>query len=70
MLIHGGFWKAEYGLELMDALAADLVARGWAAWNIEYRRLGNGGGVPYTLDDVGAAIDHLDQLPASTSRGW
>ena len=63
VLIHGGFWKAEYGLELMDALAADLVARGWAAWNIEYRRLGNGGGVPYTLDDVGAAIDHLDQLP-------
>jgi acetyl esterase/lipase len=63
VLIHGGFWKAEYGLELMDALAADLTARGWAAWNIEYRRLGNGGGVPYTLDDVAAAIDHLDQLP-------
>ena len=63
MLIHGGFWKADYGLELMDALCADLAARGWAAWNIEYRRLGNGGGVPFTLDDVGAAIDHLDQLP-------
>ena len=63
VLIHGGFWKAEYDLALMDALCADLVARGWAAWNIEYRRLGNGGGVPYTLDDVGAAIDHLDQLP-------
>src|SRR4051812_50216981 len=47
----------------MDALCADLAARGWAAWNIEYRRLGNGGGVPFTLDDVGAAIDHLDQLP-------
>ena len=63
VLIHGGFWKAEYGLELMDALADDLTARGWAAWNIEYRRLGNGGGVPDTLDDVSAAIDHLDQLP-------
>jgi acetyl esterase/lipase len=63
VLIHGGFWKAEYGLELMDALAADLTARGWAAWNIEYRRLGNGGGVPHTLDDVGSAIDHLAELP-------
>jgi acetyl esterase/lipase len=63
VLIHGGFWKAEYGLELMDALCADLAGRGWAAWNIEYRRLGNGGGVPCTLDDVGAAIDHLDRLP-------
>lgn len=59
VLIHGGFWKAQYGLELMDALAEDLAARGWAAWNIEYRRLGNGGGVPETLDDVGAAIDRL-----------
>ncbi|MDA0165919.1 alpha/beta hydrolase [Solirubrobacter ginsenosidimutans] len=63
VLIHGGFWKAEYGLELMDALCADLASRGWAAWNIEYRRLGNGGGVPFTLDDVGAAIDHLSELP-------
>jgi acetyl esterase/lipase len=63
VLIHGGFWKAEYGLELMDALCADLASGGWAAWNIEYRRLGNGGGVPFTLDDVGAAIDHLRELP-------
>jgi acetyl esterase/lipase len=63
VLIHGGFWKAEYGLELMDALCADLASRGWAAWNIEYRRLGNGGGVPYTLEDVAAAIDHLAELP-------
>ena len=62
VLIHGGFWKAEYGLDLMDALAADLASRGWAAWNIEYRRLGNGGGVPETLDDVGAAIDALADL--------
>jgi len=62
VLIHGGFWKAQYGLDLMDALAEDLAARGWAAWNIEYRRLGNGGGVPHTLDDVGAAIDRLAEL--------
>jgi acetyl esterase/lipase len=62
VLIHGGFWKAEYGLELMAPLAEDLAARGWAAWNIEYRRLGNGGGVPATLEDVGAAIDHLAEL--------
>jgi acetyl esterase/lipase len=63
VLIHGGFWRDRYDLTLMYALAEDLASRGWAAWNIEYRRLGNGGGVPYTLDDVSAAIDHLDQLP-------
>jgi acetyl esterase/lipase len=62
VLIHGGFWKALYGLDLEVALAEDLAARGWAAWNIEYRRLGNGGGVPETLDDVGAAIDALADL--------
>jgi acetyl esterase/lipase len=61
--IHGGFWKATYDLSLMHALCMDLAARGWAVWNIEYRRLGNGGGVPRTLEDVGAAIDHLADLP-------
>ena len=59
VLIHGGFWKALYGLDLEVALAEHLAGRGWAAWNIEYRRLGNGGGMPETLDDVGAAIDAL-----------
>jgi acetyl esterase/lipase len=68
VLLHGGFWKAEYDLTLMDALCEDLARRGWAAWNVEYRRLGNGGGVPETLDDVSAAIDFLATLPVDTSR--
>ena len=68
VLIHGGFWKDQYGLDLMEPLAEDLAARGWAAWNIEYRRLGNGGGVPETLDDVSAAIDLLADLPVDRSR--
>lgn len=62
VLIHGGFWKAAYDLSLMDALSVDLTARGWAVWNIEYRRIGDGGGVPRTLDDVSAAIDALADL--------
>lgn len=66
VVVHGGFWRARYGLELMNALCADLTGRGWAAWNLEYRRLGrrSGGGVPATLDDVAAAIDHLAALDA------
>ena len=52
----------------MDALCADLAERGWAAWNVEYRRLGNGGGVPETLEDVSAAIDFLAELRVDTSR--
>jgi acetyl esterase/lipase len=68
VLIHGGFWKDQYGLDLMVPLAEDLAARGWAAWNIEYRRMGNGGGVPETLEDVSAAIDLLAELPVDRSR--
>ena len=49
----------------MRALAADLVERGWAVWNIEYRRVGNGGGWPETFADVAAAIDRLDGLHPS-----
>jgi acetyl esterase/lipase len=66
VVIHGGFWKAQYGRKLMHPLCRDLVARGWAAWNLEYRRLGreSGGGWPNTFDDLGAGIDHLRVLDA------
>jgi acetyl esterase/lipase len=60
VVIHGGFWKAAYDLSLGRPLAADLVEKGWATLNIEYRRVGIGGGVPSTLDDVRAAIATLD----------
>jgi acetyl esterase/lipase len=66
VLVHGGCWRQRYDRHLMDALAADLAARGWAAWNIEYRRVGlrAGGGWPETGADVAAAIDHLAELDA------
>jgi acetyl esterase/lipase len=59
VLIHGGFWRAQYGLDLMVPLAVDLIERGYAVLNIEYRRVGSGGGFPETLNDVAAAIDVL-----------
>ena len=63
-MIHGGFWRARHGRKQSRPLCADLAARGWAAWNVEYRRLGDGGGFPRTLDDVAAAVDHLTEVPA------
>jgi acetyl esterase/lipase len=63
VLIHGGFWRRRYGRELEGGIARDLVARGWAVWNIEYRRLGGGGGWPATFDDVRAAIEALPPRP-------
>jgi acetyl esterase/lipase len=64
ILIHGGSWSARYGRIVMRGLIADLCRRGWAAWNIEYRRVGNGGGWPTTFEDVAAAIDRLAELGA------
>jgi acetyl esterase/lipase len=56
VLLHGGFWRAAYDRHLMDELCRDLAGRGWTAWNLEYRRLGDGGGWPETFDDVEAAV--------------
>lgn len=56
VVIHGGFWRAQYGAEYGAPLAEDLVGRGWTTANVEYRRVGNGGGFPETLDDIHAAI--------------
>jgi acetyl esterase/lipase len=55
-----------YGRDELDAIAQDIAARGYAVWNIEYRRVGApGGGWPGTLDDVASAVDHLAILAAS-----
>jgi len=64
VLIHGGCWLAELpGPELMDYVAADLQARGFAVWNIGYRRVGDpGGGYPGTFRDVADAFDALLNL--------
>ncbi len=65
VLIHGGFWRNRFTLELMTPLLEDLVERGYAVWNIEYRSAGDaGGGYPGTLTDVAAAVDHLAALDA------
>jgi acetyl esterase/lipase len=68
VVIHGGFWRAAYGLDLGRPLARSLVEHGWAAWTIEYRRVGDGGGAPQTLDDVAAAIDTLADLSLPLDR--
>jgi acetyl esterase/lipase len=66
VLLHGGFWRERHTLELMEPLARDLVGRGWATWNVEFRRVGevSGGGYPATLEDVAAGIDLAAALDA------
>jgi acetyl esterase/lipase len=62
VVLHGGFWRSEYGAELGAPLAADLARAGVTAWNVEYRRVGGGGGWPATFDDVAAAVDAVPRL--------
>jgi acetyl esterase/lipase len=62
ILVHGGSWRSRYGKAVMRGLAGDLLKRGWGVWNIEYRRVGGGGGWPATFEDVARAIDHLAEL--------
>ena len=56
VLVHGGCWRAEYGRDLEDRVAADLATRGLAVWNVEYRRLDCGGEWPVPLEDILAAV--------------
>jgi acetyl esterase/lipase len=65
VVLHGGFWRAAYGVELARPLARSLAGDGFAAVAVEYRRVGAGGGWPGTLADVAAAVDALADLPAA-----
>ncbi|MBA2932773.1 alpha/beta hydrolase [Sphingomonas sp. CGMCC 1.13654] len=61
LMIHGGCWQTAVAkADIMHALAADLMKRGIAVWNIEYRGVDvPGGGYPGTFQDVAAAADML-----------
>ena len=64
-LVHGGFWRLPWARDHIAPLARALAARGFAVWNLEYRRVGQpGGGWPGTLEDVNAGIAHLAVLAA------
>lgn len=70
LLVHGGFWRTGWDRTLMTPLARDLASRGIAAWNVDYRRVGQaGGGWPGTLEDAAAAADAVagfDELDAAS----
>lgn len=64
VVVHGGCWRSKTDNLLgTSALASALTAKGFATWNIEYRRLGDdGGGWPGTFQDWAAGADHLRAL--------
>jgi acetyl esterase/lipase len=61
LMLHGGCWQTAVAkADIMHAAAADLMKRGIAVWNVEYRGVDvAGGGYPGTFEDVAAAADML-----------
>jgi len=66
--IHGGYWRAKYGLDLHEPIARHLAATGWTVLNIEYRRV-----TPDSTDawldmasDVRDACALANELPGPT----
>jgi acetyl esterase/lipase len=64
---HGGFWRAEHDRRHVGAFVAAIAQEGYVVANVEFRRIGAGGGWPTTFIDVGQAAD---LLPALIEREW
>ncbi|MDV3124305.1 prolyl oligopeptidase family serine peptidase [Mycobacterium sp. 21AC1] len=62
VLIHGGAWQSALGASVFEGLARQLAGRGMAVYNIEYRRVGSGGGWPTTFHDVARALDYIVEV--------
>ena len=63
--LHGGYFMAPYRRDLHVPIVRELVLRGFAVWNVEYRRTGTGGGLRETTDDVWTAVDALATVPGA-----
>lgn len=61
--LHGGYFAAAFGRDLHDPMARELARRGFAVWNVEYRRTGTGR-LRETTGDVWAAVDALPEIGA------
>ncbi|MFI7637218.1 alpha/beta hydrolase [Nonomuraea sp. NPDC049400] len=62
VLIHGGYWRSIWAADLMEPLCVDLAGRGFAVWNLEYRRP-DLHGWHATTADVAAGLAALTTAP-------
>ncbi|MGN9812352.1 alpha/beta hydrolase family protein [Micromonospora sp. BQ11] len=70
VVVHGGFWRAEYDRRHTGPLAAALAALGHPVAQLEYRRTGQpGGGWPGTFTDVLTGVTELPRLAAEALPG-
>ena len=70
VVVHGGFWKAEWDRAHVAPQSAGLAAAGYVVATVEYRRVRMaGGGWPGTLDDVALLTDTVPALVAAALPG-
>ena len=62
VVVHGGLWRHEWTADTTEAIAIDLSRRGYATLNLEYRRMGLGGGWPESFLDVALALEKTPEL--------
>ena len=68
LVVHGGFWQAEWDRMHARPMAAALADTGFVVGSVEYRRIGSAdGGWPGTLDDIAAAVDRLPEMIKATA---
>ena len=69
VVVHGGFWRAEFDRMFSRPMANVLAAAGYAVAVLEFRRVGSpgGGGWPGTFDDIAAGLDAVG--PAAAALG-
>lgn len=68
--IHGGGFTAEDTREVHEPLVRGLVARGFIVANVEYRRIGSGGGILETTSDVDIALEALADAEGIPDGGF
>jgi acetyl esterase/lipase len=69
LLLHGGFWRAQFDRTHLGSLAVALAGAGYAVCTPEFRRTGQpGGGWPGTFDDVAKLVDTLPRLADEAAR--
>jgi acetyl esterase/lipase len=70
VVVHGGFWKAEWDRGHAGEQSAGLAAAGYVVATVEYRRVRMaGGGWPGTLDDVALLTETVPALVAAALPG-
>ncbi|MEC4614957.1 MULTISPECIES: alpha/beta hydrolase family protein [Tsukamurella] len=62
VLIHGGGWLKSPDASYVAPIARSLAQEGYVVWNVNYRRVGEGGGWPTTFTDLARGVDHITNL--------